>query len=545
MKCETVPAFDNLAVEVIEGTNCPTTASCLSCAASNAASCSSQIVACAGNAVCSTCLNARSIFEPACQVTNNAQLNALKQCQQSVCPSCASAQNPFSNGCVRWNLPTTSCAYVADSNAQTRCTTAGPSFGRILSVFELFFLPSQGVSVSLNTPDAVPYRTLQNQGGAARCYCILPSLTSALIREGASLTTSPRWLSAPENCIAPRTAPYGSAQYDCSICDFLTILQFDLRGIPRQASAVLSAGPVASQTVGDAFRTVNWVGNIENNIVALRSAGALEPLRYWVTVNDNGATRSLSNVCSGKTCPFEPFTAVLCLNLLNPVGVTPGCGSVCDANGAGLLTTSLRTAAGAQFRSIAGQGKKNLIRLSLGFFLLKQKGCCNGCAARDVEARAAPYTTPCGRYTVLRNNYNVVLQERTISGVSRAVDCTGATCSLANLINTVTVDTRCGAGSPGLPFVPTQRIDLTLLDSNGAQFRGPQSTVLRNCSTAPAFWSGPTCANIGNTNVVLGVVQTDLQVRIEELRIDADRTKVCKKRSFFSGLSPVVVPRSD
>lgn len=501
-------------MEVIEGTSCPTTYACLDCARTNALTCGAQAQACLQDTVCGTCARSGDVLNPTCLVPDNAPLNALKQCQQTACPSCASAQNPFSNGCVRWNLKTTSCAYVSDSNTQTRCTTAphpltfSSSFGRILSVFELFFLPATGVSVELQTPDGVTYRALQNQGGAARCYCILPSYTTLTIREGSNADLSPRWRSAPENCLAQRTQPFGNAQYDCSVCDFLTILQFDLRGIPRQATAELLAGPVASNSVNDAlrFRTVNWVGNIENNVVALRSAGALPPLRYWVRVNDNGATRALSNVCTGKTCPFEPFTAVLCLNLLNPATITPGCGSLCDANGGGLLTTSLRTAGGAQFRSIAGQG------------------CCNGCAAPS-NKKAAPYTTPCGRYTVLRNTYNVVLQERTIFSSPRTVDCNGATCSLLNLINTVTVDTRCGTGAAGLPFIPTQRVDLTLLDSNGVQFRGPQSTVFRNCSVAPPFWSGPTCANIGNTNVVLGVIQSDLQVRLEELKIDADRTR--------------------
>jgi hypothetical protein len=505
----TVPAFANLAVEVIEGNSCPSTYSCLECTRSPSAvgACSSQFVACSANNQCRACLTAADIFNPACLVQDNAQLNAVKACQQAACPSCASAQNPFSNGCVRWNLPSTDCSYQAGSNLQTRCRTVDTagSFGRILSAFELFFLPADGVTVNLQTPDGVVYRTNVNQGGAARCYCILPSLTSVNIREGAA-AVAPFWQSTPEDCLAPRTAPYGNAQYDCSVCDFLTILQFDLRGIPRAATSVLSASPLQVSNIGGAtaFRNVNWVGNIENNVVALRSAGAAAPIRYWVTVNDNGATRSLSNVCSDKTCVFQPFTAQLCLNLLNPSNVPAGKG-VCDANGNGLLTTSLRTASGAQFRSIPGQG------------------CCNGCAVSS--KRHEPFVTQCGRHTVLRNTYNVVLQERTVSSVSRTVDCNGATCSLANLINAVVVDTRCGTGAAGLPFIPTQRVDLTLLDTNGVQFRGPQSTVFRNCSTAPAFWSGPTCPNIGNMLVVVGVIQSDLQVRLEELRIDSDRTR--------------------
>jgi hypothetical protein len=218
LQCVTVPAFPNLAVEVIEGTSCPTTYSCLSCAQTQTAvSCGAQVGACAADSTCLACLTGASIFTPACQVQDNAALNALKACQQSVCPTCVSVQNPFSGGCVRWNIPATDCSYIADSGVQTQCTTnpAYGSFGRTLSAFELFFLPT-GVTVKLATPDGVPYRVINNQGGSPRCYCILPSYTSVFLNEGPST-----WGSTPQNCVPQLTPPAGTAAYDCSVCDFL------------------------------------------------------------------------------------------------------------------------------------------------------------------------------------------------------------------------------------------------------------------------------------------------------------------------------------
>ena len=515
LECRWVPAVAQLAVEVIEGTNnCPSSYSCIECSNANTfPQCPSEALACSQDGTCAQCLRAASLLSPACQVVGNVALDALKQCQQRICSTCSSVQNVFIDGCVRHVLPTTSCANVVPATQKrdhTECTTIpGQSFGRILSVFDLFFLPTD-VQVALTTPDQTPFRSLFMQGGEPRCYCVLPSLVRVQLLEG----DVSRWGSGNEDCV--RDVP--DAAYDCSVCDFLTILDFDLTGIPRGARATLSAADSAVTDIDQAspFRTIQWVGGIVNHVASLRNAaGTLAPQRTFVTIDDNGATKTLDNVCSDKTCEFEPFTCTLCMDLENPEGVAPGKG-VCTAEGQGFLAVELRTAAGTVFRDIPDQG------------------CCNGCAVDTADSKKrsllhlarTEYRPTCGRYVVLCNAIQYRLTERTVSTAAAPVDCDvdGGICEQLDLIQRLTVDTRCGAGIPGNPTIATEFIDMTLLDSAGQQVRGPRTRFTQNCSIGPEYFNGPTCPNVGNMDLQLGVLAASYQVRVEQLRVDTRRT---------------------
>lgn len=407
---------------------------------------------------------------------------------------------------MRHVLATTSCANTVGSTEATQCATVeGSTFGRVLSAFDLFFLPTR-VEVRLTTSDAQTFRTIPNQGGEPRCYCVLPSVVRVELRE----TNFATWGSGDEHCVDK----VEGASQDCSVCDFLTILDFDLTGIPRAAMATLSTSELSATSINDAtpFRVVNWVGGIVNHVAALRSgAGTLPPMRTWVTVNDNGAERALSNRCSEKTCEFSPFVCTLCLDLADPEGVDAGKG-VCEASGAGRLTVSLKTEMGAVFRTIPEQG------------------CCNGCAVdttkKSLLAAKTEYRPQCGRYAVLCNAVRYNLRERTAETVDEPVDCdvNGGVCEQQDLIRKLTVDTRCGTGSTGFPAVATQFIDVTLGDAQGQQIRGPRSAFTQNCSIGEEYWTGPTCPNVGNMEVALGVIKAGYQVRVEQLRVDSRRT---------------------
>ena len=75
-------------------------------------------------------------------------------------------------GCVQYTSNTTDCT------SATSCTTV-EEFGRTLALFDLAYMPrDNGVSttsVSLENPeDCSPFRFKTSQGGAPRCYCVLP-----------------------------------------------------------------------------------------------------------------------------------------------------------------------------------------------------------------------------------------------------------------------------------------------------------------------------------------------------------------------------------
>jgi hypothetical protein len=395
-------------------------------------------------------------------------------------------------------LPVSSCLYVAGSDLQPQCHTYGGNFGRILSAFELFFLPANTVSVTLKTADGVAFRELDDQGAQPRCYCVLPAEVKVAIEESSGPQGGANWESGVESCLADLAGPY-----DCSICDFLTILEFDLKGIPRGATATLSSTEGGSML--RPFRLVNWVGGIDNHIAALRSGAGTGPQQTThVTVNDNGAAKTLSNVCSGKVCKFEPFTCSMCLDLSNPEGVAPGKG-VCDANGDGFLTTVLKTAEGQEFRSIPNQG------------------CCNGCEEPSLLKKRTEYSTQCGRYTVLCDAVGFELHEMETATETETLDCSVEGCSATGLIQKMSVDLQCGQGITGYPTVQTNHIDITLLDNNGDQLRGPRTIVYKDCSIGPEFFTGPTCQDVGNMNVMMGVIKAPYQVRVEQIRVESTR----------------------
>jgi hypothetical protein len=501
LQCTWVPAVDDLAVEVIEGNNCPTTAECLACAAQQTAvQCGSQLAGCFQDAQCAACATANNVFAPACHVQDNAALNALKACQQGACPACASAQNPFSGGCVRYALPVSPC-----SGSPATCTTQGGSFGRMLSLFELFALPYRQVTVTLVTPDNAPFREMTDQGGAPGMYCVLPAVIRAQLREGEST-----WGSSNTNCLVDKPG-----EFDCTICNFLTMVKFDLRGIPRGASAVFAASEVgAALGQKQPYRFTSWVGGIPNKIVGLRSgAGTLPPQQTWVTVSDSGATKTLTQVCDGQVCVFEPFTTQLCADLSDPAGVEAGKG-VCDEEGEGRLTAHLYTASGHKFRSVPYQG------------------CCNGCGRGAVNLtkkrknnKRTPNPWMCGSYTVLRIDLQYSLQENSAETALVAVDCTGDSCAAPRLVHELTVDTRCGTGLAGAPYVAQSNLDVTLLDATGTQVRGPTTAYQQDCSIGPEYFNGPTCQDVGNMEARLGVIGTEYQVRVEQLRVDTTRSQ--------------------
>jgi hypothetical protein len=99
-----------------------------------------------------------------------------------------------------------------------------PVLGRVLTAFDLFYLPSNVRVELLSSPGMQTFRDVPNQGGAPRCYCVLPINLHARISENAAC-----WKSPVTDC---RALLRPTDAEDCELCDFLSILRFDLRGLP-------------------------------------------------------------------------------------------------------------------------------------------------------------------------------------------------------------------------------------------------------------------------------------------------------------------------
>ncbi len=138
-----------------------------------------------------------------------------------------------------------------DGNRPGACTVTERA-DRMLSIFDLAFLPqwepgflgsgqlppngpNTSVTVTLQLPGAQVFRVVTNQGGAPRMYCVLPNLIEAKITENTACYTSEAQDCRPIN-------PAGLA--DCSVCDFLSVLQYDLKGLPREVNSQIYVGPV-------------------------------------------------------------------------------------------------------------------------------------------------------------------------------------------------------------------------------------------------------------------------------------------------------------
>jgi hypothetical protein len=194
--------------------------------------------------------------------------------------SAQSFQVPASSGTYTLRIQEGTCPGPACAFADFPLNANGPSAyntsatGRILTAFDLFYLPL-GVSVDLLTTSAgnPTFRHIANQGTAPRCYCVLPVVLEARISENAAC-----WKSPPVSCVA-LVRP--EDPQDCELCDFLSILRFDLRGLPAwTTNGWLRVAPQAPTNV-PIFQLNAAISNLPN---FQRTAGGVPqgglPLTY-------------------------------------------------------------------------------------------------------------------------------------------------------------------------------------------------------------------------------------------------------------------------
>ena len=235
-----------------------------------------------------------------------------------------------------------------DGNAPGACTSDG-RVDRMLSVFDLAFLPnieagyaSDGslplngpnntVAVTLTNITGAPFRYIPNQGGAPRMYCVLPVELRGKIEENCACFNS-------EIVSCVDAAEEGS---DCSICDFLSILEYDLTGLPRETNSIIYAGArdgKAVEIVNQNFNSYSVptgqdcefslaIPNFENRYPATSS------VEVW-SQGCNGAPALLPNgtpsgnsikvgtlpAYDGRPEPL-PFVNSTCVKFTVPVGVS-------------------------------------------------------------------------------------------------------------------------------------------------------------------------------------------------------------------------------
>lgn len=155
--------------------------------------------------------------------------------------------------------PVTDCTAFQDTGSIHQVGNAPGQCGvtdrvdRMLSIFDLAFLPvyepgfegngqlpillpNTSVTVTLQLPGAQVFRFVPNQGGAPRMYCVLPVVVEAKITENAACFTSDA-----TDCRVANPVP---SIADCSVCDFLSVLQYDLKNLPRDVSSQIFVGPI-------------------------------------------------------------------------------------------------------------------------------------------------------------------------------------------------------------------------------------------------------------------------------------------------------------
>jgi hypothetical protein len=173
-------------------------------------------------------------------------------------------------------LAVTDCSAFQDTSSAHQSASAPGACqvldraDRMLSIFDLAFLPelepgfagngqlpingpNSSVAVTLQLPGGQVFRVVYNQGGAPRMYCVLPVKLEAKITENCACFTSDLI-----DCTVSNPVP-GTA--DCSLCDFLSILQYNLTGLPREVNSIISAGPSAPTTTNIVFEKFESFGS--------------------------------------------------------------------------------------------------------------------------------------------------------------------------------------------------------------------------------------------------------------------------------------------
>ena len=162
------------------------------------------------------------------------------------------------------NLPLTGCQPYDSLLVRTTGATAQQSnnftttdtLGRILTIFDLFYLPENVTVDFLKDIEGTIFRRSTFQGGAPRCYCVLPVQLKARITEQGAC-----FKSETINCMAL----YRPGEVDdCELCDFNSILRVDLRGLPALTTDLtLRVGP-SSATTTLLYSANSTFGNLTN-----------------------------------------------------------------------------------------------------------------------------------------------------------------------------------------------------------------------------------------------------------------------------------------
>jgi len=252
-------------------------------------------------------------------------------------------------GCVSFTQQAVGCGHGECGVTKCelgQCATPLP-WGRVLSMFDLNYLDEiadvSTVSVSLENSDCDPFRFKNEQGSNPRCYCVLPTFVRARIIEK-FIQNGP---SGAECCycsnIVDCTVQHLDATADCSLCNFLSDLNFDLTGMPYDTSFQLFTtsynGTLAEETQPEwLLRQYVWEsGKIAKSVLRTgklpdqRVAGAPDTpadccheQQYCVTVVDNAASKTCCVVCNDKECTPCEFTEDLCIDLEHSCSNTDG-----------------------------------------------------------------------------------------------------------------------------------------------------------------------------------------------------------------------------
>ena len=217
------------------------------------------------------------------------------------------------------------CSAFQDTQSQHQSTS---TFGncsiafrqdRTLSIFDLAFLPeieagfegngqlpvtgeNSTVSVYLQLPNnGGVFRYIPRQGGLPRLYCVLPIVLEAKITENAACYNS-----FNVSCVQPALPATGIA--DCEVCDFLSILQYDLTGLPRETSSIIYVGPITGVDTVIAtqdFSSFAISGQPCNRLVNGSAIGYFnyfpqQNIEVW-TQGCNGAPGFVNGVGTGNT----------------------------------------------------------------------------------------------------------------------------------------------------------------------------------------------------------------------------------------------------